>query len=280
MGRIAIILFGLSSTLFCGLGWAENQPTNCTKDEVNLWLVANEKNIVRPIYPPQARREGRQGSVLLSLSVDENGSVQNIVLKRSSGYADLDNAASNAYKVAKFTSPLCGGKPSPITTMVPIRFQLSEGDVPLSNTSSPMSVEERKNIEELLAVTGALKLGKSLSDTFVKQMTASLKQQHPELPSNMFDALADEVSKTIDESMNSRNGLAEIIIAIYHKYYSNEEIQALLAFYQTPVGKKSIAILPAITQESMALGMLWGRGLAPVIGQRVKERFKKNGYEI
>jgi len=96
----------------------------------------------------------------------------------------------------------------------------------------------------------------------------------------MFDALTEEVNKAIDESMNARGGLKEIIVAIYHRYYSADEIQALLDFYRTPVGKKTIAIMPAMTQESMALGMQWGNSLGPLVLQRIKARFKQNGYEI
>ncbi len=66
--------------------------------------VANRQilNRVKPIYPRKAKQEGREGTVVLSFSVDANGNVFNIQVIRSSGYADLDNSAIQALSQWKF----------------------------------------------------------------------------------------------------------------------------------------------------------------------------------
>jgi TonB family protein len=66
--------------------------------------VANRQilNRVKPIYPKRAKQQGWEGIVVLSFSVDANGNVFNIQVVRSSGYADLDNAAIQALQQWKF----------------------------------------------------------------------------------------------------------------------------------------------------------------------------------
>lgn len=66
--------------------------------------VANRQilNRVKPVYPKKAKQEGREGTVVLAFSVDANGNVFNIQVIRSSGYADLDNAAITALQQWKF----------------------------------------------------------------------------------------------------------------------------------------------------------------------------------
>ncbi len=66
--------------------------------------VANRQilNRVKPIYPKRAKQQGWEGTVVLSFSVDANGNVFNIQVVRSSGYADLDNAAIQALQQWKF----------------------------------------------------------------------------------------------------------------------------------------------------------------------------------
>jgi protein TonB len=66
--------------------------------------VANRQilNRVKPIYPKRAKQQGWEGIVVLSFSVDANGNVFNIQVIRSSGYADLDNAAIQALSQWKF----------------------------------------------------------------------------------------------------------------------------------------------------------------------------------
>lgn len=41
--------------------------------------------------------------------------------------------------------------------------------------------------------------------------------------------------------------------AVYEEHFSEDEITALIAFYKTPVGQKTLEVMPAITGEVMAL---------------------------
>ena len=50
-------------------------------------------------YPAQAREQGLEGTVILRISVDEQGVVQDVQIHQSAS-ADLDKAASDAYRHA------------------------------------------------------------------------------------------------------------------------------------------------------------------------------------
>jgi len=47
----------------------------------------------QPAYPDAAQVNGEQGDVVLKVRVNEDGHVRNILVEKSSGYDDLDNAA-------------------------------------------------------------------------------------------------------------------------------------------------------------------------------------------
>jgi TonB family protein len=47
----------------------------------------------QPPYPDAAQVNGEQGDVVLKVRVNEDGRVRNIAIEKSSGFADLDNAA-------------------------------------------------------------------------------------------------------------------------------------------------------------------------------------------
>lgn len=55
--------------------------------------------------------------------------------------------------------------------------------------------------------------------------------------------------------------LIELIIPIYDKYYSDDEIKQLTQIYGTPLGHKMIAVTPKIMAESQDAGGKWGRDL-------------------
>jgi len=44
------------------------------------------------------------------------------------------------------------------------------------------------------------------------------------------------------------------LVKVYKRHYSDQEIKALLAFYNTPVGKKSIDLLPTLFAEGAQVG--------------------------
>jgi len=38
---------------------------------------------------------------------------------------------------------------------------------------------------------------------------------------------------------------------LYDKFFTEDELKGLLSFYKSPVGQKSIVVMPALMQESM-----------------------------
>jgi len=77
-----------------------------------------------PKYPRLARRRGCQGTVVLSVFVNENGYVTNLWMFTSSGYRLLDNAAVKAVRNWAFEPGKKGNKKVAMWVKVPIRFRL------------------------------------------------------------------------------------------------------------------------------------------------------------
>jgi TonB family protein len=82
----------------------------------------------RPDYPDSARREGRQGSVLLRVLVDQQGRSKKIEINRSSGSEALDRAAAEAIKRWRFIPARHGDQPVESWIRIPIDFSLVDGN--------------------------------------------------------------------------------------------------------------------------------------------------------
>jgi hypothetical protein len=133
-----------------------------------------------------------------------------------------------------------------------------------SGSNTPPSVQETRkinNIKQLLTITGA----SSLSQQVVTQLLMSMKAQYPQVPQKFWDAFLNQFKP--DDLVNE-------LIPIYSKYYSNEDINQLIAFYQTPLGKKTIAVLPQLTQESIITGQRYGLE----ISKKVLQQLEAEGY--
>jgi len=86
---------------------------------------ARYRETPQPHYPDSARREGKEGRVLLRVLVDEEGKSKVIEVNTSSGHDTLDQAATEALKQWRFMPARASGKPVETWVKVPIEFQLS-----------------------------------------------------------------------------------------------------------------------------------------------------------
>lgn len=80
----------------------------------------------KPAYPESARREGREGRVLLRVLIDDQGEAKTVEVSRSSGSDALDQAATNAIKRWRFHPARAGDQPIESWVSVPIDFRLTD----------------------------------------------------------------------------------------------------------------------------------------------------------
>lgn len=123
--------------------------------------------------------------------------------------------------------------------------------------------EFTKDIETYLHMTNSL----SSVQMLTPQLTQSMRQINPSIPQDFLDELVNE--------MTTRS-LLDLMVPIYKKHFTHKDIQALIAFYNSPIGKKLAEKTPLITQESMVAGQQWGAGLA----MEIMKKLKSKGYDM
>lgn len=123
--------------------------------------------------------------------------------------------------------------------------------------------EYRAQIEELIALTSPPDTNEFLLDT----MIAQFRQMAPEVPDLWWDTFAEKVD--YDE-------LNALVVPIYARHYTPEEVSAMLEFYRTPVGQSVLEKLPVVLEESVAVGQAWGLNLA----EEILVELEEDGYEL
>lgn len=121
--------------------------------------------------------------------------------------------------------------------------------------NTPATKEE--NIRKLLILTDA-------KGTFQRAMDAqisAMKTTVTRIPPKFWD----EVLKEIDPDT-----FLTLLIPVYDKYFSNDDLEGLIAFYQTPLGKKLVSTLPQIITEVAAVGDKYGQQVANQVIQRMQ----------
>lgn len=102
-----------------------NGPTESDQKPSSLpSLNANYLNNPPPAYPPESRQLGEQGKVLLRVLVNANGAVEQVNLRKSSGYQRLDQAAQDTVQHWRFVPAKRGEQAVTAWVVVPISFSL------------------------------------------------------------------------------------------------------------------------------------------------------------
>lgn len=75
-------------------------------------------------YPSFSKRSGEQGTVVVSLIIDQSGNVEDVALLQSSTFPRLDRAASEIGRRYRFKPFVVNGSPQRISTNLLIKFNL------------------------------------------------------------------------------------------------------------------------------------------------------------
>jgi uncharacterized protein len=136
-------------------------------------------------------------------------------------------------------------------------------------TSSVASIAQKDNqykttLKKLMEVSGSEQTFKAV----ISQFFTLFKNQNSQVPDSIWSELEQEFYNT------STDELVAMLTPVYEKHLTEADLQKIIEFYQSPVGKKYAEKTPFITQESMQVGQQWGTK----IGEHFAERLKQNGY--
>lgn len=123
--------------------------------------------------------------------------------------------------------------------------------------------EFEEDIALMLHMTNSL----SSAQLIATQMGKSMRQINPNIPQEFLNKLVSELTN---------KKLIETVTPIYKKHFTHADIKALIAFYNSDIGKKLARKTPLITQESMLAGQKMGMELA----QEIMQSLQKSGYNM
>ena len=66
----------------------------------------------------------------------------------------------------------------------------------------------------------------------------------------------------------------------YASHFTEQELRDLLAFYQSPLGQKSLAEEPKVLDQSMTYAGTWAENLSQEVIQAMRVELKKRGHDM
>lgn len=112
--------------------------------------------------------------------------------------------------------------------------------------ASAQEDSHRQKAEELLALMNT----REMMLTAFESTTAQLLQSVPENKKEAVKEAFLKFAKSVADSPELNNGLTDL----YAANFTEPELIELIAFYSSPVGKKSLEKMPELFQKGAALG--------------------------
>lgn len=144
------------------------------------------------------------------------------------------------------------------------RFFYILGFLLASLLATAQTSDFEKDIEKLLSVNGS----SAAYDLAFDQMVAQFKMMKTEAPDEVWKQVRSEV---FDKEIAA---LTKQLIPIYKKHFTHEDIKGMIAFYESPLGKKLTDTTGKITTETMQMAQTWGIQL----GGKINTFLQEKGY--
>jgi hypothetical protein len=147
-----------------------------------------------------------------------------------------------------------------------------------SHSADAPSVPDSKQaaIIKLMEITGSDQMGKMFAGMFISQSAQAMQIAYPEMPARAVEVISDVVNQVVGTEL-ATGDLQRSLIPVYDRHFSEEEINALIAFYESPVGQKSIQVMPKLTEESTMVGQTWAKKLSGKLQVELTQRFQQEG---
>lgn len=105
-----------------------------------------------------------------------------------------------------------------------------------------------QRVRALLTVQGADRMAAQ-----VLERVYELFKTCPNLPSGFVDRFKQELRPS---------DLIDRVVPVYARYFTASELDDMIAFYETPTGRKLAEVEPQLAKECMRIGESWGRDAA------------------
>lgn len=137
---------------------------------------------------------------------------------------------------------------------------------------SPTAVNAAR---ELMALKGV-----SMFDALIPGVVESVKNNFIPTNPNLIRELNEVSTQLRSEYAAKKAELHTEVARGYARYFTEQELKDMLAFYKTPLGTKMAAQEPLAVEETLKRAQTWANGFSEQVMGRFRTEMKKKGHDL
>lgn len=107
---------------------------------------------------------------------------------------------------------------------------------------------KEQKVRRLMALTGAEDAGKQMLDIMTEQFA-----HNPSIPQGFMEKFRELAEK---------QSMVDMLVPVYMRHLNEEDLDAAIAFHESPAGRRFLAAQPRVMEEAKEVGEQWGVRLA------------------
>ncbi|MDR3640330.1 MAG: DUF2059 domain-containing protein [Humidesulfovibrio sp.] len=141
-----------------------------------------------------------------------------------------------------------------------------------SALAADLSPENRQEALRLIDAMG----GKDMILQYVRRNMNVVKKFRPDITADKMPMVEREISACVTEKIVAPGGLAEQLAPVFAKHFTPKEMSELVAFYESPLGRKAVAVMPSVMRDARDVAQRMAIGMIPELNRRVTEALQRD----
>jgi hypothetical protein len=137
---------------------------------------------------------------------------------------------------------------------------------------------KKEDIYKLIKISGMTAQVNMLSQYTVSQYLSVTLEKYPGLSPDLVSIIREKCMEEIRLNLWAPGGFFDRFVPLYDKYFTHQEIIALIEFHESPVGKKILSLQPVLVREGMAIGEQWSKDILMDIIKNVERQLVEEEY--
>jgi len=134
-----------------------------------------------------------------------------------------------------------------------------------------LSPADRQQALRLIDALG----GKDMILQYVRQNMGVVKKFRPDITPDKMPLVEQEITACVNEKILAPGGLAEQLLPVFTKQFTPQELRELTAFYESPLGRKTLDSLPSALREAKTVAQRMAVGMIPELNNRVTQALQR-----
>jgi hypothetical protein len=145
------------------------------------------------------------------------------------------------------------------------------------SAAKTLTPERRQAIEKLIAASGSIAQGRRSAERSAAQALEALDKARPGINPRALELTKEVFGQELTRFIESPEGVTPLLVDVYARHYTHEEILGLIAFYETELGRKVARTTPLLMEETTAAVQKHFQHAMPRLLRTLAIRLKEEG---